>query len=779
MPTIRPVLPLALMFLAIAVAHALAAPPAPSGFVVHAPSPCGSIELTWNPLPNVIGYTITRNGDPIAQVGDMVKEYFDFDASSPILYNYCITAYDKLGVSPPSCGSTTQVASGINVDPADWLHDVFPVNTVLSPPGTTSFDSTTAVLKTGHNLSACTGSDLRDVIPGDNVFISVPGGVDRVDMIFRIKPGPCNYLTCGMLTSGLRKFPSSPGSGISAPGDGTFWGTYMAGPGAFASPGAAGLHAAAPSGWDVNVWNSAQCELEVAGLYRSTLFGSGGAPILRTRYFTPGSHVEYFFRVHYAAGAVNLFPDTACVMQIATDHDGHGHRWREISVLPDRWKDPSYGGTETPCMLVVDYSHNNFEQHTWVSIADSIAATAPKRFGASTGWHAVGLVPTQAPVNLDDPVNNRRPDGTMGFVSAHLGQPGTTWDLYSVLGTQEDCTGHAGDLGGRYGVVPAGQVPPGPTLGMLTTYYKIILLLTGDDDSQILGRVPDRSQNDVFILDSYLKTAAGGPHALIVQGGGFAESEDADGAAHQAFLNGTLGTGYLYHRYADTYADTDPIIDLDMPTLLPCYRDAYGLASLSFLPENVLDFALPEAAAAGCWKSCGLLDHIASVYKPNAPAFARPWVSLVQAWSLPQLVDPFAVTSYGRLAYYHCLFNSAIVAPICELTGSPLLTIDVPASKPANGGLRMLGVRNNPLESGEAALEFENGQDERLLVRIYDLAGRTLRTLADRRFEPGVHSVLWDGTAEDGRAASRGVYFARIVSRARGETLSQRVIVLK
>jgi predicted lipoprotein with Yx(FWY)xxD motif len=49
-------------------------------------------------------------------------------------------------------------------------------------------------------------------------------------------------------------------------------------------------------------------------------------------------------------------------------------------------------------------------------------------------------------------------------------------------------------------------------------------------------------------------------------------------------------------------------------------------------------------------------------------------------------------------------------------------------------------------------------------VSIYDVAGKQVRSLADRLFEPGVHRVSWDGRDDRGQGAAPGVYYCRIES---------------
>jgi len=50
----------------------------------------------------------------------------------------------------------------------------------------------------------------------------------------------------------------------------------------------------------------------------------------------------------------------------------------------------------------------------------------------------------------------------------------------------------------------------------------------------------------------------------------------------------------------------------------------------------------------------------------------------------------------------------------------------------------------------------------RVTIRIYDVAGRIVRTLVDGEAEPGEHTVIWDGATDAGQRAASGVYFVRM-----------------
>ncbi len=47
-------------------------------------------------------------------------------------------------------------------------------------------------------------------------------------------------------------------------------------------------------------------------------------------------------------------------------------------------------------------------------------------------------------------------------------------------------------------------------------------------------------------------------------------------------------------------------------------------------------------------------------------------------------------------------------------------------------------------------------------LRVYDVAGRLIRTLVDGKLAADRHEVIWDGTNNGGRRVASGVYFYRI-----------------
>jgi flagellar hook assembly protein FlgD len=62
-------------------------------------------------------------------------------------------------------------------------------------------------------------------------------------------------------------------------------------------------------------------------------------------------------------------------------------------------------------------------------------------------------------------------------------------------------------------------------------------------------------------------------------------------------------------------------------------------------------------------------------------------------------------------------------------------------------------------------------------LRIFDPAGRLVRTLVNTPVRAGIHDVFWDGRSDAGVPVAGGVYFYQL--KVDGETLTRRVILVR
>ncbi len=71
----------------------------------------------------------------------------------------------------------------------------------------------------------------------------------------------------------------------------------------------------------------------------------------------------------------------------------------------------------------------------------------------------------------------------------------------------------------------------------------------------------------------------------------------------------------------------------------------------------------------------------------------------------------------------------------------------------------------NPFGAGGTSISFNVKRSTlNVSLRVYDLSGRLVRTLADDPQEPGCYNIVWDGRDTLGRRVSPGVYFYRFVA---------------
>ena len=99
----------------------------------------------------------------------------------------------------------------------------------------------------------------------------------------------------------------------------------------------------------------------------------------------------------------------------------------------------------------------------------------------------------------------------------------------------------------------------------------------------------------------------------------------------------------------------------------------------------------------------------------------------------------------------------------------PLSTPSTVAVGPAgesHGGAQLFASYPNPARDGGATLSFQMPGREPARLRVFDAAGRLVRTLLDTTAGPGLVRVAWDGADDAGRRVASGRYFYRLETRS-------------
>ncbi len=777
------------------------------------------------------------------------------------------------------------IVDGAAADPAmvdiwHWYQDTFPFNSNDGLVGfTAAFDTTTALMKSGINISQTTGNTSRFTVPGDTTVVIGAGNSVRMDMVFRVLPGPGNYTNPSAVPAAqlLKRLPTAatPVAGAVS-GSSNFWENYMA------DRGAKGAGSHPTPGWGPQVWNSARIDTAEVNVFQqqkrisaqpanASLFmtayhedelvspgtrralaiprnicfiadtsnavttqtvicGSGSMPlgvvypplwafapnsglaragtgnplvsqtqiqscpgpagvglcqtiegtkILPDGLFTPGTHITYFFRredLPPALPMTYLVPDTSMVVPQPSEGSTDGHRWQEVSVLPDRWKDNDYvhpvlgvPGSGEACVLYVDNNDRRGNERVFMGVADSLNMNSAAKRGGSNGWSAAG---------------DTDPNDPAYFVRRHVGQAGTTFDKYDVKAS-ESLNTNTGSIGSRIGFsnpantqINAKRSFQGPSPVMLTSFYKVLVTLTGDLNSSIWGPFNNKSSNDAGIMTQF--ATSGDPvdpnRGFYTAGDGW--NEAATGPAF-TFITTILGADLINVSYlaasGNTALDADLIPTAALPSLV---GNLYGVRNACTFTLDVLTPVLSEAVASMNYADPDQTGpYPAGIFKPHTAI--RPWMALSDGWDIEVLSSPGRYSSRGRLHYYYHAFQDAFgTIAGCNVVGVPIATTDTPN----NGSGRVfnfMSLRNNPVRSGSATFAIGVAKSDWVTIRIFDVAGRLVRTVADRNFMAGEHAVTWDGVDNAGRTAARGVYFAKLEYRSQGFKDAGKLVLLK
>jgi hypothetical protein len=707
-------------------------------------------------------------------------------------------------------GAAPEIAGSI------WhqFQDQFPWNEGVPPGDNAGFDTTAALMNTGLNIVA-PASD-PGVVAGDSIYVSAPyagNGVStgvRLDLVFRIDPGPGNHVVKGNRTSALvNRDPAHP-----------FFATYLAANGAFGTPGGHG------GTWNRHVWNSARMDSAEINLYpivsrnignpaspgwmstlheadpnfatlgisknvcflvdpngpadESNITCSGtppavygpvsgttkeGTKILPDGWFTPGSHIEYFVRrstLEAPAVASLLFDTTRVFPQDPTGlADFDADRWHSVDVLPDMWKSTRFGGAGMGCLLIVDDNDRRGAEQAILGAADTLGYG--KDNGAKKGWK--GLGPGSDP---NDPA---------GFVAANHGQAGMNFDLYEIRAAESAEAGHPGvRLATNAGAIAAKGDKSGPSAAMLATFYTTVLHSAGDLSSNTLhdGFDSQEGADDITLYDNWITGATStNRRGLWLSGDGIMEDGtfvSDNGTVLLPFLNNRFGASLAaenYKVYSGSSANTVGFLPLAFwshPGRVYGFNHSCTVLADVLLVESTVNGAL---AAAQYQAMGGGTEFTSSVYRPTGSG--REYRTLIDGFDLANLRGNYANlgqiatlpgTDIGRISWFDDVVTQHF--QMCARRG-PILGIgDLPGFDGESFANLNLGASPNPAFAAKTVtLRFTLARAGDVTVRIFNVAGREVARIA-RPAVAGRNDIPWDGTLSTGVRAPAGVYFYRV-----------------
>lgn len=447
-------------------------------------------------------------------------------------------------------------------------------------------------------------------------------------------------------------------------------------------------------------------------------------PIWPNYVFTPGTQVDYFYRLSYNTSPTtpNLFPDTTAVNSLGSKY----FTWR---ILPDAWKDPFYGanpkgvtGVGRACVLYVDHS-----------------------FGLSQGYFAYKGALDSNGIDADYYTSQAPSSGESGIGNAvgNLANPTFT----------------------HYG-------SSGPSLNQLSGYRQIYYNCTALGSGSIAdGQNDGDASADVQLLDAWLKVADGRKRFLWLNGTSIALNLDVnrpDASPSQTFARDVLGISQNsvdgndpqqnYRTLSNDYSDCPTVIAGSAPW--SALQQTAVTGNLCFFNYDVI----PPNGGVGAASS-----QLYQIGNRSAGVIRTQGVlskTLIDALDFPQVRNVGCHDNYGRIYQMRTVFEKYASSTgirsgaFCDA----VLGAATGVGNPTRGFQTTLSQNTpNPFRPARATtIRYSVGRKALVSLTIHDVSGRVVRSIVNRELTPGEYSAVWDGTSNNGEKLAGGVYFSRL-----------------
>ncbi len=253
-------------------------------------------------------------------------------------------------------------------------------------------------------------------------------------------------------------------------------------------------------------------------------------------------------------------------------------------------------------------------------------------------------------------------------------------------------------------------------------------------------------------LDLFLTNCGSSDHLLRNNGGSFSDTQDtvfaapdsSEGAAwgdidNDGDLDLLVGIrGGRTHLYRNNTVNQNHWLKLDLRSL---HGMTGSVGARVYLTTGVDSVQIREVATGGGWcSSDDLVVHFGLGAETVIDTVMVTWpggqplvVTEVEADQLLVLVEEFNENPSGVPEY------------------------------PVLGSFRLEQAFPNPFNPS-TTIRFAVPKNDRVSVRIYDVAGRLVKELLDEHRAAGEHSLLWRGRDNADRVVAAGVYFVRLES---------------
>jgi hypothetical protein len=156
---------------------------------------------------------------------------------------------------------------------------------------------------------------------------------------------------------------------------------------------------------------------------------------------------------------------------------------------------------------------------------------------------------------------------------------------------------------------------------------------------------------------------------------------------------------------------------------------------------------------------------------PNIPAGGSRSNSDPLTFVVTQAVSDTVATLWAQVSADGGAYTGAGRIDVrIDMTGTGV------ADEPVGSVFSLRPGRPNPF-ADDTRMQLTLPSAERVVARVYNPAGRLVKTLVDAPLPAGEHFLPWNGTNETGERVASGVYFVRLEAGA--NRARQKVVLLK
>jgi hypothetical protein len=453
--------------------------------------------------------------------------------------------------------------------------------------------------------------------------------------------------------------------------------------------------------------------------------------ILPNGLFTPGTRVEYFLKARYIGGGAEfLLPDTA------------GGNFLEFEVLP--MMERVQGELRWPCLVLANHSVDREEdgRYSIEPVKEALAAAGftfdeyDRVLSTSTSGAGIGRPSSSGPY--------QGPGATVPQLSAYQGVivcgGSYKYPLYSPdVSVLDGWLANSDSLRPRFVWLNGDNIIKRLTLSWGSTFlqHRLCASFVSETYFGTSGDMTYCLPLDGWSGGQIACAAIGGPEneSLVLARNRCPRAFDIGGVSGAAGCSGAKELAYNESVYGETYASS--ISGIVQQSGGPWFRSLLEGYDLTVL-KNDASLGPPK-----CGPDAGSANALAS------------WVDCV-------LHDFGGIEHSSYCDQSWCV---GVEEPGAGVPGPSVIVTRLEQSYP------------NPMNP-TAVVKFSVGEPGKVALRVYDAAGRVVRTLFDESVvAPGTYEVAWDGRSDGGTRVASGVFFYQL--EAAGFRSAKKILILR